>query len=664
MKTSKSRKITLLVALMLLSLILAFGFLTVKPARADEAPEDCFVYTGREADSGDITFSDNFAKIKMYDDKIMEFSQKLLTDDFSLTFKLNTTDMSNFRIIFFGSSADPNGNKKTENGKTVYAEEIENIFYFDFSEAHNLKVSFDKEDFSSRNTTISSFDINQEITVGLKKALGGEYYRATVSAGGGVEAVLSDGSISYNAEEQDYYRLDKTSAPVSRIGFVGQKTDGTSYELQIKSVDQKASDVSGAFKQTFEMTDGAFTAKARARAVLADGFYNYNSSLDKCVVAKGIKHTLSFKASSFVNESASFTLESSDAATVIDGLNVMFTETGDKTLTVKNGAGDTVDTISVTVVDASLSTNAAPEYNMDADAIEAFKYKLNHMIYTYDENDAKTGMKLTVGDNLTLTADMFKAMVYDDDTAFSKLSATLYFFSDSNNGTSGSYKITLSEAGKYKFYVLFSDRNSNSMKSDDFYRTDVNDANQVIYGIYQSYIFEFNIDDVSELSVKGSSQGTGYVNTEYNAADFDIKGKSYSAVYTLYYSKTDIDASDEGWTEIIAESKATDKEATYGDYTYEQIKAIAYDGELKFTPDKAGFYKIVCKATSSSNALSDENSVIITVKEQIKKVTPDSHWLQNNVWSVVFLSVGTCCLIGILLLLFVKPKKKGDGSED
>ena len=39
------------------------------------------------------------------------------------------------------------------------------------------------------------------------------------------------------------------------------------------------------------------------------------------------------------------------------------------------------------------------------------------------------------------------------------------------------------------------------------------------------------------------------------------------------------------------------------------------------------------------------------------------NWFRNNVWSIVFLSVGTLSLIGIIILLFIKPKEEVETDE-
>jgi hypothetical protein len=52
--------------------------------------------------------------------------------------------------------------------------------------------------------------------------------------------------------------------------------------------------------------------------------------------------------------------------------------------------------------------------------------------------------------------------------------------------------------------------------------------------------------------------------------------------------------------------------------------------------------------------------MIIKVEKEASVVKVDNKWLQNNVWSVVFLSIGTLCLIGIIVLLCIKPKEEID----
>ena len=126
--------------------------------------------------------------------------------------------------------------------------------------------------------------------------------------------------------------------------------------------------------------------------------------------------------------------------------------------------------------------------------------------------------------------------------------------------------------------------------------------------------------------------------------------------YTLWYnSNADATADSDGWVEI---PKSKDlKESEYeGAFSYDEVMETSYDGRLKFVPTRTGAYKIVCFVSSDLSNRSDEASTIIKVGE------PNTirlyEWIQNNVWSVVFLSVGTLCLIGIIVLLCIKPKEE------
>ena len=123
--------------------------------------------------------------------------------------------------------------------------------------------------------------------------------------------------------------------------------------------------------------------------------------------------------------------------------------------------------------------------------------------------------------------------------------------------------------------------------------------------------------------------------------------------YKLYYnSNVNANEGDEGWREVVKKKDAT----TDAD------KAIAYDGTLTFNPTEIGSYMIKCTATSEVSSRHDEDLTIIRVKSEPKVVEVPSTWLKDNVWSVVFLSVGTLCLIGIVVLLFIKPKEETDND--
>jgi len=79
---------------------------------------------------------------------------------------------------------------------------------------------------------------------------------------------------------------------------------------------------------------------------------------------------------------------------------------------------------------------------------------------------------------------------------------------------------------------------------------------------------------------------------------------------------------------------------------------------LTFTPDRMGAYMIRCTSTSTITSRDSSDVSIIRVESEAEEVKVYSDWFKDNVWTVVFLGVGTLCLIGIVALLFVKPKEE------
>ena len=84
----------------------------------------------------------------------------------------------------------------------------------------------------------------------------------------------------------------------------------------------------------------------------------------------------------------------------------------------------------------------------------------------------------------------------------------------------------------------------------------------------------------------------------------------------------------------------------------------AFDkANLTFKPKK-GYYYMVC-TVNAKNGLSDlvVTDAIVALEEPAE-VEHESEWWKHNWKSVMYLSISGVSLVGILLLLFVKPKKK------
>ena len=172
------------------------------------------------------------------------------------------------------------------------------------------------------------------------------------------------------------------------------------------------------------------------------------------------------------------------------------------------------------------------------------------------------------------------------------------------------------------------------------------------------------MEDDAKITVTAAvKEGVGYKGVLYTAASFDVDANGCTMTYKLYYNAdTKATATGEGWKEIPKASSVTDEDYVSSDgYTYDEIKSVNFNGELKFVPTKLGAYKIECVATSDVSPRDASDYMIVMVESEPSVVKVDNKWLQNNIWSVVFLSIGTLCLIGIIVLLCIKPK---DETED
>ena len=65
---------------------------------------------------------------------------------------------------------------------------------------------------------------------------------------------------------------------------------------------------------------------------------------------------------------------------------------------------------------------------------------------------------------------------------------------------------------------------------------------------------------------------------------------------------------------------------------------------------------IECKSVSEYTTRTDSAYSIVNITSTPKVVEVPNYWLRDNIWTVVFFSVGTLCLIGIIILLCIKPK--------
>ncbi len=592
---------------------MAFACMSFSVASADETVKGSDYFTLSGSGSSAIDLDGGAAVFTVKEGDVLKFKNKLLVKDITINSTV-PSEVTKFSLKITADSFYVNGNKKVDGDSYEMVKEIENVFTFE-KDGDNYKMY--SEGFSNVKTVFSVGNFTIKNENGYLK--------------------VNDNSI-----DNDEYRISNSEFADCSIAieFLELTADTAGYSIISVAMDNK--------QQNFKLHEGQFTDIVDPIVVLPAAL--------RTTVAQNTEITLSFTQYSVLGESKDLYIKSDDSYEIeVSGDRIVFWKSGDVDLRVYYKDGDTEKEIyyeRITVKENKKDDASVPTYKNDADAkqnfIDAYMAKLK---------DKDTGTYVALGSNQYLTLPSLEDLIFDDVNAYSELKLTVYYTTPNSSSSSTTLRIPLSDAGEYSFYVVAEDKAGNKMDyQKDFRYEDKN--GDLKYGKYKDYIFTFSVEDNYPIKVESAKQGTGYVNVSYTATSFDITSSAYSTEYKLYYSATEIGATDEGWVEIPKASDITDTDYSENGYSYDDIQAIAYNGSTTFTPNKTGFYKIDCTVTSTVSNRMESAQTVINIKEQPKVVVVDNHWLENNVWSVVFLSVGTLCLIGIIVLLCIKPKEE------
>jgi hypothetical protein len=81
--------------------------------------------------------------------------------------------------------------------------------------------------------------------------------------------------------------------------------------------------------------------------------------------------------------------------------------------------------------------------------------------------------------------------------------------------------------------------------------------------------------------------------------------------------------------------------------------------EATFTPEKLGWYEVVYTAEDSNKNTAAPVSMTFKVVEYVPPVVDPPTFIDlNNVWNIVFLSIAGLSAIGLIIVLFIKPKEE------
>lgn len=315
--------------------------------------------------------------------------------------------------------------------------------------------------------------------------------------------------------------------------------------------------------------------------------------------------------------------------------------------------------------------------------------------YQYAVNAALEEQKAVAGDGNYFYLPSFENYIKDNVTAYRDLTFSIYYRSaDSDSATSLDYNklaIELENEGLYRFAIYATDAEGNDMYYLDEDGRPVKFAASELTALVEDPaesdlaeyvpVFQFDVNYEGLAVTDPEGQDIGFVGTAYSVPDFEVTGLSsqYETTYTLYvfdryayykeygtisYSEFIKRAAElfeknrEFFREIPAED---DVEVT--DPDYEELTAYEWDPDaLSFIPqDENTFYLVRMEARDKTFVTTPLTSVMsISVSAAADTINVEESWVENNVASVVLLCVAGAALIGIILLVAIKPKDKGD----
>ncbi len=466
---------------------------------------------------------------------------------------------------------------------------------------------------------------------------------------------------------------DKTMAKVSFSVEYSQKptaNDGLAFIY----IDQSVNDANVDNKQEFKLTNGSLSIKNHVIDLDLDtmGVTMKDGNL---YVHKGLEYTFKYKAyklnNNYLPGSAKLIAIKGPCALNSTERKVIFTQVSDKLDSStycqvaiqdaeKNLAVyDVVVLDNETVYKANMTDEQyetalevnAPKYSSTTQALESFNSKLGDATKAEYEVDGETiTASIRVGSSKYLEIPSMESLVSDEGTPYSKLKKTVYYMNvdtDTKFSTYSGMKVPVKTAGTYKFFVIFEDIYGNKLSTDNFF-TEENGVVEIQPGL-SDYIFTFELEEDAPVSVKAGSQSTWYKGVKNTASSFTIEAPDDKTVeYKLEYKNGN------DWVEV---KKYTDEAGDYGYFTAKEAEAMAYDGNLTFTPVKTGTYRITCTVSLKNFTATAEAETIIEVKE-VTTVKPDDHFFENNIGSFIFLGIGTLALAGVIVLLCIKPKEE------
>ena len=296
--------------------------------------------------------------------------------------------------------------------------------------------------------------------------------------------------------------------------------------------------------------------------------------------------------------------------------------------------------------------------------------------------DGTTSIQVGTGAYFYLPS--LRPYVWDNISGFHELTFTVYYRTSSSDTAtvSGAYdelSIQLTQEGTYQFRIVPTNRAGKAMfgyvedgeVGGDTQYKQVEITTDNVWDCANLETFQFTVKYNGPSIEEAEDGDLGYRDLEYTIDDFEVIAVGTpKKKYTLSYLEVTgsgtptlaqvREAMENGtidtlgtWREIAVYD---DENEDAADNDYEWYR----DDSLSFIPQRIGIYKVTIEVSDSKTGDTPVQSyklINIASDPDTVDVGGDAlEWLQDNVLSVVFLAIGVLCLIGIVVLLLVKPK--------
>lgn len=550
------------------------------------------------------------------------------------------------------------------------SEEVKNIFSLTFLSGTDSVVAY----FDSKNNV----KINKEDGEGK-----------LLSSLENVEIEIADSKIKIAGEQFDC-DLDETYATVQVFAYYDTEIDFS----KINGIDLKTEVKTTDVNPVIIAKEGIF---ARTKVIIG---HQYNVSYKTYDMFSGVKENkLEYKK---VGE------DDSKYRTTVSSSVFEFRVLGEVTLriTAVASSGKSVTyTQDFTVEKGDVITNDSIKYQINKTQYDKVQDSIKDKIVDSD------GQYIPIGDNFYYidVSEYIKSDYFDSDELTYKVYYANKSASDFTSTSSKYFEIT--QPGKHVYFVMATDELGKGLIYDDdfktnneyyeageylgvniemagFYKVDRNEDDEVI-AIHDLVVpaFTFEINNNAKPKITLGKQDTGVIGKEYKISSITVEtSNTTTKTYELYFmSKSGYEWYKANNTTVSGKEFDKGSFENDADYLSEfnaliegktingkviKLEAITSDSEekfdsldLTFTPKKKGAYYVKCNVLAENASSDTVVTYAIKVNKSVSSNKYESEFLKYNWKSFVYLGISIASAIGILCVLFIKPKKKTNKED-